>query len=407
MGLISALFTGVSGLTGNAEALNVIGDNIANTNTVGFKSSKAVFSDIFSVVLNNGSTAFEVGRGSQLQSVLQNFDQGAFESTGNALDVAVDGNGFFIVNDGTGNFYTRAGEFRINDQGLVQTPTGEIVQGFQITNNVVGSSLANIDLTGAQSAPQASTTFTLGANLDAAASAGTTFTSPISMFNSVGTEVILSVTFTKQAGANAWVYAATPSTGAVTAAASGLISFDTNGALSNTSDITMTIDYSSAAVPANAQTLVWNLVDAAGATNGNMTGFAAASNNNSVVQDGFGTGVLTGLAVDPNGKISGLFNNGQTDELYQLAMADFLSPTGLTRVGQNLFAVSAQSGQPVIGTAQTGGFGSILGSSLELSNVDIATEFVTLIQTQQAFQANARVITSSNDLLTEAVNLVR
>ncbi len=407
MGLISALFTGVSGLTGNAEALNVIGDNIANTNTVGFKGSKAVFSDIFSVVLNNGSTAFEVGRGSQLQSVLQNFEQGAFESTGNALDVAIDGNGFFIVNDGTGNFYTRAGEFRINDQGLVQTPTGETVQGFQINNNIVGSTLSDIDLTGAQSAPQASTTFTLGANLDAAASAGTTFTSPITLYNSVGTEVILSVTFTKQAGANSWVYAATPSTGAVTAAASGLISFDTTGQLTGASDITMTIDYSAAAVPANTQSLVWNLVGAAGATNGKMTGFAAPSNNNSVVQDGFGTGVLTGLAVDADGKISGLFNNGQTDELFQLAVADFLSPTGLTRVGQNLFAVSAQSGQPVIGTAQTGGFGSILGSSLELSNVDIATEFVTLIQTQQAFQANARVITSSNDLLTEAVNLVR
>ena len=157
----------------------------------------------------------------------------------------------------------------------------------------------------------------------------------------------------------------------------------------------------------DTQNLIWDVADTAGATLGKLTGFSAASNNNSVTQDGYSTGSLVSLNVDNTGIIKGLFSNGQTSSLYQVAMADFLAPTGLTRQGQNLFAESATSGQPVIGTATTGGFGTIIGQSLELSNVDLAEQFVALIQTQQAFQASARMITTTDDLLTEAVNLVR
>ncbi|GJL78758.1 MAG: flagellar hook protein FlgE [Nitrospinaceae bacterium] len=412
MALISALFTGVSGLTSNSQALNIIGDNIANVNTVGFKGSKAVFSDTFSTLLANGDTTSQVGTGSQLQSVLQSFTQGAFESSSNALDMAVDGSGFFIVNNGIGNFYTRNGQFRLNDQGLVQSSTGETLQGFQITNGVTSSSLTSVDLAGVQSAPQASTTFTLGANLNSASSGGTTFTSPVTLFNSVGTQVIMSMTFTKATTGNTWSFVASPSTGAVTSGASGTVTFDTTGQLSAINggaiaDQTIVIDYSSSNPPANTQTLTWDLVDSTGATNRKFTGFAAQSNNNSLIQDGFPTGTLIGLSVNSAGVISGLFNNGQSDNLFQVGLADFLSPVGLNRVGQNLFAESGQSGQPILGAAETGGFGSVLGSSLELSNVDLASEFVTMIQTQQAFQASARVITTTDDLLTETVNLVR
>ena len=227
MSLISSLFTGVSGLLGNSKAMNIIGDNIANVNTVGFKGSKAVFGDLFSTVLNNGPTTSQLGRGSMLQGIIQSFDQGAFETSSNALDLAIDGNGFFVVNDGIGNFYTRAGQFRMNDDGVVQTLSGEILQGFEITQGVRGSVLKDIDLAGVQSAPQATTTFTLGANLNAAASAGTTFVSPVSIFNSVGSQVILSVAYTKLASTNSWNYTLTPSQGTVTSTVSGTISFDT------------------------------------------------------------------------------------------------------------------------------------------------------------------------------------
>jgi flagellar hook protein FlgE len=291
---------------------------------------------------------------------------------------------------------------------LVQAITGEILQGSSISNGVVSTSTTDIDLAGVQSSPQATTTFTLGANLDASATAATTFTSPVTTYNSVGTQIIVSLQFTKVSGANQWTYAVSPSDGTVTSGASGTVTFDTSGALSSpTTDQSIVIDFSAASTPAATQTLTWDLVDASGNTNGKLTGFAAASNNNSLVQDGFTTGTLVGLTVATDGKISGLFNNGQTAELFQVALADFLAPSGLTRQGSNLFAESADSGQSVLGFAETGGFGSVVGQSLELSNVDLAEQFVTMIQTQQAFQASARIITTTDDLLTEAVNLVR
>jgi len=411
MSLISTLFTGVTGLTSNAQAMSIIGDNISNVNTVGFKESKAVFSDIFSTILTNGSVTSQLGRGTQLQGTIQSFSQGSFEASSNALDLAIDGSGFFVVNNGTGNFYTRAGQFRLNDDGLVQAITGEILQGNQISNGVASTSTTNIDLAGVQSAPQASTTFQIGANLDSAATAATTFNTPVTLFNSVGSQVLLNVQFTKVAGSNSWTYALSPSDGTVTSGGSGTVTFDTSGQLATINgalaDQTIVIDYTSANPSASAQTLTWDVVDASGASNGKLTGFAAESNNNSLVQDGYTTGTLVGLTVNSQGIISGLFNNGQSDSLFQVAMADFLAPSGLTRQGQNLFAESDASGQPVLGTATTGGFGAIVGQTLELSNVDLAEQFVTLIQTQQAFQASARIITTADDLLTEAVNLVR
>ena len=406
--LLSSLFTGVSGLASNSEAMGIIGDNISNANTVGFKSSKAVFSDLFSTILANGSTTRQLGRGSQLSGSLKEFSQGAFEASTNALDMAIDGSGFFVVNNGTGNQYTRAGQFRLNENGLVQAVTGEVLQGQKITNDVVSADVGNIDLAGVQSAPQATTTFTLGANLDGAATAASTFTSPVTIYNSVGTQVIASIKFAKVADANSWGYTISTSEGTLTSGASGTVSFDSSGNLTSpTTDQAIVIDYSAAKTPALTQNLTWDLIGSSGITNGKLTGFSAASNNNSLVQDGFSTGTLVGLTTNDTGILSGLFNNGQTDKLFQVTLGDFLAPSGLQRAGSNLFSETADSGQVVLGTAGTGGFGGITGQSLELSNVDLAEQFVTMIQTQQAFQASARIITTTDDLLTEAVNLVR
>ena len=419
MSLISSLFTGVSGLLGNSKAMNIIGDNIANVNTVGFKGSKAVFGDLFSTVLNNGPTTSQLGRGSMLQGIIQSFDQGAFETSSNALDLAIDGNGFFVVNDGIGNFYTRAGQFRMNDDGVVQTLSGEILQGFQVTNNVVATTLSDVSLTGVQSQPQSTTEFTLGAQLDGSEATGFVFNSPIQVFNSVGAQDILSVQFTKIAAAgNDWGVNFTSSIGTVTGAAvppafDVTLNFDTTGQLTGINggalaDVTVDLDYSASSPPGAASQLInWNLADLAGVSNGDMTAFATSSSNNSVIQDGFASGILIGVAVDFDGTVAGLFNNGQSQPLYQLGLADFLAPTGLTRLGKNLFAESRLSGQPVISLPETGALGSVLGNTLELSNVDLAEEFVQLIKTQQAFQASARVISTTDDLLTETVNLTR
>jgi flagellar hook protein FlgE len=393
--------------------MNIIGDNIANVNTTGFKSSRAVFGDQFSTSLAGGSLTSQVGKGTQLLGSLQSFQQGAFENSTSALDLAVDGNGFFIVNDGTGNFYTRAGQFRINANGLVQNITGEILQGFQITNNVVGTTLTDVSLSNVQSQPQFTTQITLGTQLDAAAPDLTVFNSPIQIFNSVGSQDILNIQFTRDVTNNEWDYIITSSiTGAIfTSGDTGSLMFDEFGQLvdanGGTTNLSIVIDYLSASPPAASQTITWNLFDTSGVTNSSMTGFAAPSANNSVIQDGFGSGVLIGVAVDFDGTVAGLFDNGQSQPLFQLGLAKFLAPTGLARLGDNLFAETRLSGQATVSLPQTGAFGSVLGNTLELSNVDLAEEFVQLIKTQQAFQASARVISSTDDLLTETVNLTR
>ena len=416
MSLIGTLTTGVSGVLTNSRALNIIGDNISNVNTTGFKSSKAVFGDLFSTSLNGGTLTSQVGKGAQLLGSLQSFEQGSFENSTSALDLAIDGSGFFIVNDGTGNFFTRAGQFRVNENGLVETITGQVLQGFEITNNIVGTSLTDVSLTGVQSQPQPTTQFTLGAQLDGSAVAGTIFNSPIQTFNSVGSQDIVNAQFTKVATAgNDWTVALSSSIGTVasTVPPSPLtLNFNTSGQLTNInsgplSDVTINLTYATSSPPAAPQAINWNLADAALASNGDMTAFATSSSNNSVIQDGFGSGILVGVGVDFDGSVSGLFDNGQSQPLFQLGLANFLSPTGLTRLGQNLFAESRLSGQPVISLPETGAFGSVLGNTLELSNVDLAEQFVQLIKTQQAFQASARIISTTDDLLTETVNLTR
>ena len=414
MSLISTLFTGVSGLSGQSKAMEIIGDNIANVNTVGFKGSAPVFGDIFSTVLHNGAVTSQLGGGSQLSGVLQAWDQGAIEHSPNALDLAIDGNGFFVTSTygDTDQFYTRNGQFRINELGLVQSMTGEILKGFDYTNDVLSTTMEDIDLAGVQSSPNASTYFNSGTQLNAAATATSTFITPVTLYNSVGSIVTLNVTFTKVASANQWSYSAIPSEGTITAGATGTVTFDTTGQLSlvdgeTAADHTFTLNFDDATTPANEMSLNWDLVDSAGTTHGKLTGFAAASNNNSLVQDGYATGTLLGLSVTSLGDITGLFNNGQTELLNRIAMADFLAPSGLNRSGNNKFTESQESGAPTIGVPDTGGLGKILGESLELSNVDIAQAFVTMIKTQQAYQASARLVTTTDDLLSEAVNLVR
>ena len=414
MSLISTLFTGVSGLSGQSKAMEIIGDNIANVNTVGFKGSAPVFGDIFSTVLHNGAVTSQLGGGSQLSGVLQVWDQGAIEHSPNALDIAIDGNGFFVTSTygDTDQYYTRNGQFRINEQGLVQSMTGEILKGFDYDNDVLSTTMEDIDLAGVQSKPNASTYFNSGTQLNAAATATSTFITPVTLYNSVGSIVTLNITFTKASSANQWGYNAVPSEGTITSGASGTVSFDTSGQLSKVdgvtaADHTFTINFDDASSPAVEMSLNWDLVDSAGNTHGKLTGFAAASNNNSLVQDGYATGTLLGLSVTPLGDIMGLFNNGQTELLNRIAMADFLSPSGLNRAGNNKYTESQESGSPTIGVPDTGGLGKILGESLELSNVDIAQAFVTMIKTQQAYQASARLITTTDDLLSESVNLVR
>ena len=416
MSLNSAMFAGVSGLMAYGNAMNVTGDNIANVNTIGFKPSRSIFADILASSVAQGSSTLQFGRGAAINGVMASFEQGSFETTGNATDMAIQGSGFFIVSDEQNNapYYTRAGQFIIDNSGRLSNPSGLIVQGYQLSTDAAGdivrsNTLANIDITGAQSAPKATTAFTLGMNLNAAASAGTTFSTSFNAYNSLGETVTVTYTFTKTAVAQTWDYAATGPAGTTLTGAgqAGTLTFSPTGALlTPVADQSLII--SGFASGAADLTMNWNMYDeAAAAPLSDITGYASASASTSTVQDGFDTGVLRGISVDSDGIISGLFSNGKSQELWQIGMADFLSPWGLSRQGDSLFTETGQSGQPVLGVANLGGMGSVYGSSLELSAVDLSREFVSMIQNQRAYQANSRIITTVDQMLQEAVSLKR
>ena len=413
MSLSSAMFTGVSGILTMGNAMNVIGDNIANVNTIGFKGNRSIFADILANSLSNGSTVMQTGRGTFTQAISPSWEQGSFETTGNATDVGIQGAGFFVVRrqSDSGIFYTRAGQFTLDDDGMLINPQDFIVQGYRVTSSVgsvitTASASEDISIDGVTAQPSATTAFRIGMNLDAAASAGTTFATSFDVYNAIGERVTLTYTFTKSSTAQTWTYGVTSSTGSVTSGASGSITFDSVGAITSPAvDTTLVIS----GFPSGASTLTttWDLIDSSGSAYNEITGYAATSTTTSIIQDGFSTGTLRGLSVDQDGFISGLFSNGQSQFLYQLELADFASPWGLQREGGTMYAETQQSGQPLLATAGTAGLGTILGSALELSNVDLATQFVKMIQNQRGYQANSRVITTVDDMMAEAVNLKR
>ncbi len=417
MSLNSALYAGVSGINSYGDAMNVVGDNIANVNTVGFKSNRVNFADILANQVANGPTTLQFGRGSLINGVDASWAQGSFETTGAATDMALQGAGFFVVknpaNGSNGTYYTRAGQFTLNDSGELVNPNSYNVQGYQLTTSSSGTTIrasasTNIDISGVQSVPKATTSFKFGINLDAAASAGATFATSFNAYNAVGEAATVTYTFTKTA-AMTWTYVATGPAGTTLsgAAQSGTVTFNNAGQITApAADASLTI--SGFASGASPLTMTWDLVnDTTLAANNDLTSYASDSVTNSVIQDGYSTGVLQGLSTDQNGIISGLFSNGQTQELWQLELVDFLSPWGLSRQGNSMFAETAQSGQPVTGVAGAGGFGTIYGASLELSNVDLSTEFVNMIENQRAYQASSKIITTVDQMLQEVVNLVR
>ncbi len=409
MSLSSAMFSGISGLMAYGDAMNVTGDNIANMNTVGFKGSKTIFADI----LANSTGNMQFGRGALIQSVTQSFSQGSFETTGNATDMGIQGSGFFVVRDSDSGsvFYTRAGQFVINDDGFLVNPSQQIVQGYSMSTNASGTvtrsgTATNIDLANVQSTPRATSTFRMGINLSAVASAGATFSSSFNAYNALGEVTTVTYTFTKSSTAQTWTYIASTSAGTVSAGASGTVTFNSSGKITApATDQTITI--SSFPSGSGNLTMTWDLLNGAGTSYGDISGYAAQSVTNSIVQNGYSTGVLRGVSVDQDGIISGLFSNGQSQQIWQTQLADFLSPWGLSRQGNSLFSETAQSGQPILGIAKAGGFGTIYGSSLELSNVDLGQQFVDMIQNQRAYQASSRVITTVDDMMAETVNLKR
>jgi flagellar hook protein FlgE len=428
--MIGSLYSGISGLKANTSAMSVIGDNIANVDTTGFKVSKVSFSNVFSASL--GQSAMQIGRGVTMSGVAANWNSGTVETTNNVTDLAINGQGMFIVNDpaGTAQYYTRAGQFEFDNQGYLVNQDDFRIQGYPIDPAGVVGPIGDIALPAGMSVPSATTEITMALNLDAMAADTTTYDTTVTVYDSLGNPVDLTFNFVKNdpptgAGAVEWEYSVS-STGLTITPALGtenILAFTNTGAfdlanstgavLSPTGDgcghrVSITGGLGPAAMP---QDLVWRFLDgtipASATSDGSLTSYAGDSAKNSQTQNGYPTGMLQGISVDEDGIFTGLYSNGTMLNFAQIALADFASYSGLQKQGSNLFTSTLASGQAVVLTPNQGGVGSIAPSSLEMSNVDLATEFVELITTQRAFQANSKVITTSDEVLSDLINIKR
>ncbi|MCM2249351.1 MAG: flagellar hook protein FlgE [Geothrix sp.] len=422
MSLYSAFYSSLSGLSTNANALNVIGNNLSNINTVGFKGSSTTFRDIFSTSLTGTTTQgngnpIQFGLGVQVNSVSQDFSQSSFQSTGNALDMAIQGNGFFTLQTSDGRqVFSRAGNFSRNNAGFLVASDGSNVIGWNrdATTGVVNTSAAlapiRIDASTTASA-FATQNVRMGINLNSAAAIGDTLTTPVQVYDSQGNPQNIIVTYTKTAS-NTWSYAASvgaPAT--IGAGATGSLAFSTSGNLLTINGIAPTaannplfsgIDWGNGTT---VQNITWDVVNDDNSPN--ITQFSGSSSTTSTFQDGYGAGTLRDLSVDQNGVISGTFTNGQVIALAQVALSTFNNVNGLVQTGNNHWGQSLASGSPTTGLANQGGRGGVLGSNLELSNVDVAGEFTKLILSQRGYQANSRIVTTTDELLQETLNLKR
>ena len=402
----SALWIAISGLNANSRQMDVIGNNITNSNTMGFKSGKTYFANVLSQSLTGGASgAMQIGQGVMIADIATQFTQGSLESTGSATDLAIDGDGFFVVEDSEGSeFFTRAGAFHIDNEGYLVDVNNNRVQGYTMVNGTRGP-IGDINVQNVHSAPEASTTFSVGQNLDSRAATGETFASSVTVYDTLGAAHTLTINYTK-AGANNWNFAANLDGTAATAPSATALAFNGNGELTSpAADVTFTFTgLPNGATIGNAGVVTWDLV---GTTAETVTGYASASTVKSLQSDGYASGVLRSMSIDKDGMINGFFTNGQTAALAELVLASFPNPWGLKKLGSNLFSESLMSGQPIVNTPGTAGLGEVISNSLEMSNTDLGTEFVNMITAQRAYQSCAKVITTTDQMMAELLNIKR
>jgi len=404
----------LSGLSATQQALNVISNNLANLNTTGFKDQTANFQDLF--YQNMGTTGagdpVQVGAGSKLGAISSNFTNGSLNNTGVPSNVAITGNGFFIVQSPNGTIeYTRAGNFSVNSAGQLVTPEGQTVMGYPAVNGVVNQSSTLAPIQVGQSAispPVATTTMQQQTNLNATANVGDTYSAPLTVYDSLGAPHVLSFNFTNT-GPGAWSYqitlpaADTGGTGNPTVIATGNLTFDTNGNLTSPTGSITGINITGLADGAANMNLSWAVTDPNGTSL--LTQVDSPSATTSTQQNGYGSGFLESYTVEADGTVEGQFSNGQVQALGQIALANFANPQGMQLQGGDSYSPTLASGAAVVGAPQSGVFGTLTGGALEASNVNISTEFTNLIITERAFQADARMITTLDSVTNDTINL--
>jgi flagellar hook protein FlgE len=405
----------LSGLRNHQVMLDVVGNDIANVSTVGFKSSSTVFSDVLTQTLNGasapgastaGTNPAQIGLGSRLVGTVQSFTQGAIQRTGRTTDISIQGDGFFVVNNGIEDLYTRAGSFTLDANGNLATPDGMLVQGWQADATGVVNSNAGIGplqiRVGELLPPTQTSLVDLGGNLSADAAVGTVNTLTVAAYDEQGVAVPLNLTFTKTA-ANEWTVSATAGVPAVAVAMTdNVLTFDGSGELTAPADRNMNI--AGGVIPNMPNAIS---IDFGGASEpGRLTQYAGSSSAAITQQDGSPAGALQSFNLGQDGTIVGNYSNGRTKAIGQVALAVFANPGGLERIA-GVWRGSPNSGLAQVGTPGGGGRGLVSSGTLEMSNVDLAEEFTRLIVAQRGFQGNARVITTADEILQEVVNLRR
>lgn len=401
----------LTGLKADSIALNTIGNNLANLNTTAFKKQNVGFADLLyqNIGTTGANNALQVGVGTRVSNISSDFTQGSLSVTGNATNMAINGDGYFVVSKDNSQALTRSGDFQLDQTGNLVTNDGLNVMGYPAVNGVVNRNTSVVPITiptGQMQSANATRGYSMTGVLDSSSSVGTSFANSITMYDSLGTAHEVTTSFTKVAD-NEWTYSVSLPAGEATSAAgnTGSLKFGTDGKLvSPTADVSG-ITFAGMKDGASDMGLTWSLYDKNG--NGLMTQTASTSAVNAAHQDGFPTGKYQSFSVDGEGVITATFSNGNTQQLGQVAVATVANADGLKRLGGNLYTATQASGLANLGVAGTGGRGDVEGSSLEQSNVDISAEFSNLIVAQRAFQANSKTVTAFDTITQDTINMIR
>ncbi|GER21654.1 flagellar hook protein FlgE [Zafaria cholistanensis] len=390
--MLRSLYSGISGLRSHQTMLDVTGNNIANVNTTGFKSSSVVFQDTLSQMAADGAAGdaqaggtnpAQVGLGVQVAAIATNTAQGSLQPTGKATDVMIAGEGYFVVSQGGQQYYTRAGGFEVDDQGRLKTPSGALLQGWPATNGVVdtAATLGALNVVSTTASPAVATA-ALGAsgNLPDQAAPGTVRSTEITVYDETGAARNFSLEFTRTA--YGWDVAANDGAGNT---ATTSLAFS-NGVQTQSAALTVggaTVDLSA------------------------VTGYSGLDTAGLTSQDGRAAGMMESFSIGPDGTVTAAYSNGARLAVGRIALADFANPGGLEKAGDSLYRATGNSGAATLVEPGANGASTLASGYLEMSNVDLSQEFTNLIVAQRGFQANARIITTSDDVLQELTNLKR
>jgi len=399
---------GLSGLNGAQRSLDAISNNVANSNTAGFKASQAQFADVYAAALGVGG-ASQIGIGTTVAAVSQQFTQGNVAVTNNPLDVAVNGAGFYRMSTNGVITYTRNGQFNIDKNGFIVNASGSRLTGYaaDAQGTIIPSSPVDITIDTSDLTPKQTSLARLGVNLDSRAAQPSvvpfnsddplsyTASTSLTTFDTLGNPHIMTVYFVKEPTAAATDYAMYTRLDSDPVGAAIPLDFDERGTLITGMPLNQSFNINTGAVSPLAFTF-----DLSGSTQ-----FGSPFGVNRLLQDGFTSGRLSGLSIASDGVVQGRYSNGQSRNLGQVVLANFNNPNGLQSIGNNQWSETNESGQPLVGAPGTGSLGLLQSAAIEESNVDLTAELVNMITQQRAYQANAQSIKTQDQVLQTLVNL--